>query len=183
MQRYKNEHEAALANDQVRFIPKETKVTDETEIPTREEFEKGGGNPEQYEKYIAKKQDDLAADVMVKAEKVKTRTAKVKAKGGLGAWRTGQTHYMIPSKAPRDYRKQDPYTPEPGLRIPIGRVSEVPIRDDAHEACLREDPNLEFVADATMTHEQEKAIVDAAVADARAKADAKAAPQDKRAKK
>lgn len=147
------------------------------EMPTREEYEKSGGKPELYEEYVEKRQTKLAEAVLKTAESKATKTLKVRVRGGPGQWRAGQSHYMIPSQAPRDHRitSGPAYVPSPGIRIRIGVVSAIPILNEAHEKVLRDDPNLEFVDDTTPTHEETQVMLKKATEDFTANAQRKGA--------
>lgn len=158
---------------------------DAKQIPTREEFVLQGHSAELYDNFVAELQERLAADVMAEAEKRAGAVKKIRVKGGAGKWRTGQTHYVIPSEAPVDRRipflERPKHTGAPGLRLPIGLVSAVPIRDERHLDCLRGDPNLEFLPDETPSHEDEKRELAKAQAAAAQKAKDAKAEQEKQA--
>lgn len=137
-------------------------------IQTQSEFVAGGGSPEAYAGYVAKRTEELEADVRRAAAAKAKSTIRVRVKAG--GWPRGCTHYRVPAKAPFDPRLQPgepgyemPFAPEPALALPIGQVSEVPVRDERHLAALKTDALLEFVDDATPTGAEEKALVDAAL--------------------
>lgn len=135
------------------------------QILSREEFEKTEeAGSTQYDSYLAKKQDELAAQALAAAEKKAGDYVKVRVKAGPGTWRAGQSHMLIPCKAPIVDGKQN-LPAEPGIRVRIGCVSSVPVRDAAHRACLASDPNLEIVGDDELTYEEEEAVKAKAIAE------------------
>jgi hypothetical protein len=123
-------------------------------IPTREEFELSGGRPEQFEVFLKAEQDKLAAKALAAATDKAGAAVKLRVRGPAG--RQGQSSYMLPAKAP--FIKGVAQLPaEPGIRIPLGRVVLVPVRDEAHLDCLKMDENLEILGDDVPTFEEEEA--------------------------
>jgi hypothetical protein len=136
-------------------------------VPTREDFEKSGGAPEQFDEFLKQWQDRAADRIKVAAEKAATGSLKVRVRGGPGTWRAGQTSVMFPAKAPIINGKLN-LPNEPGIRLPIGKVVNVPVRDEFHRACLLADPNLEIMSDNEPTFEEEEAARTKAVETLRA---------------
>lgn len=141
-------------------------------IQTQSEFVNGGGRPEAYASYVAQRTEELEASVRQAAASKAKSTIRVRVRAT--GWPRGCTHYRVPAKAPFDARLKPgdegyemPFRPEPALSLPIGQVSEVPIRDERHLATLKMDPILEFLPDETPTHQEEKALLDAALQQAR----------------
>jgi hypothetical protein len=138
------------------------------EIPTLQKYVENGGKPELYPADLKKLHEQHEAFAMEQARAKAGRTVRVRvtAKG----WPGKQTHYRVPAKVPYDPRLKlgDPgyeakYIHEPALSLPIGRVSEVPIRDERHYVLLKADVNLEFVDDDTLTHQEEQVVVNQAL--------------------
>jgi hypothetical protein len=176
------DYEHALATDMTTYshplTRREVQMQTTEAIPTKEGFErlvqegKAEGN---YEAYVLKLQDELAAKSESEAKKKASGTARflVIARPG-GGWKQGQSFYIVQSKAPPELRPGRPgydlnYKPEPGLRVRIGRVNEIPIRDERHMESLLADPNLERVDDSIHTWQEEDAIRNRALADAKKK--------------
>lgn len=138
------------------------------EIPTLAKYVEGGGKPEQYPEALKRLQAEHEAFAMEQAKLKAKRTIRVRVTGKN--WPPKQTHYKVLAKAPFDPRikkgepgYEHPYKNEPPLSLPIGKVSEVPVRDERHLAMLVADPILEVVPDHMPTHQEEQAEVDAAI--------------------
>lgn len=136
-------------------------------IPTLSDFTASGGKPEEYNAYVERRTAELEAEAFRAAGALAKKTVRVRVVGN--GWRPGQTQYRVLAKAPFDPRLQpgqpgyeSPYKHEPPLSLRIGAVTLVPIRDERHLAVLKTDVNLKFEDDGVPTHEEEKALVDAA---------------------
>ena len=139
------------------------------ELPTLQLWEAAGNQQAHYQPFLEAWQTKRAEEVLKEAEKKSKSSVKLVVKG-----KAGQATYLLPCKAPL---KDDGHggrvpnlPPEPGIRVPCGKVVSIPVRDEAHRACLSEDPNVEIVDPSLPTGEEEDAIAKKAVEDARAKA-------------
>lgn len=165
------QYERALANDYTLFLPrKAASLETPSEILTRDEYAKlatddpAKFDPGKYDDYVEKRQAELAQKSLESAkDKSAGKTIKIRIVGR--GWRPGQTTYTVIAKAPRDLRLQHgdegyekDWKPEPGIRVPIGVVVEIPLRNAAHRKALRDDPNIEVMPEDTMTHAEEERI-------------------------
>lgn len=137
-------------------------------IQSMKDYVDSGGKPEEYNAYVEKRTAELAAEAMAAAEQQAKTKVRIRVTGQ--GWRPGQTHYKVLAKAPQDLRIQEgepgyekSYKHEPPLSLPIGKVSEVPVRDERHLEYLKRDPCLTIVSDGTPTWEEEQSLVKKAV--------------------
>lgn len=156
--------ERAIALEQMHEAKKAiAELVAKGEIPSPQLWAEAHDRDDGYEPFVEGLKSKWADEALKAAESKAGGSIKLIAKG---PFRPGQVTYLLPAKAPfKDGKPNGPA--EPGIRIQVGKVVEVPLRDEAHKACLAEDPNVEILDSSALTSEQEDSIAKKSIEAAR----------------